>query len=97
MRKWFTNGLLRIYNYMTKDDIVFWETGGMVSKKMMQNGFHDKKKQVVGICMSGQIKGTDNRHDVSIGNKWSYLTEQEKTVWKDAAKQKIIDEIMSKV
>lgn len=74
-------------------EIIFWETGGISSKKILKDGHH-VSVPIVWFGINGQIKGTDKRHDVSIGNKWSYMTEQEKLDWKEAAKKKITETLI---
>lgn len=75
------------------EEIFFWESGGISYKKVMVKGVH-QTKPIMGYCVSGIIKGTDNRLDVSIGNKWSYLTPDEQKSWIDNAKSEITKELL---
>ncbi len=77
-------------------EVIFWESGGMSFKKVIKNGFHESKP-VVYFCISGQIKGADDlerRHDVTIGNKWAYMSDEEKNDWKNKAKKDIEERLL---
>jgi len=77
---------------MNIEEIKFWETGGMATVRKVKNqpkhttGANDLK-QVFSFTVHG-IFG-ENRHDITIGNKWSYMSDDEKLTWKEQAKLEI--------
>jgi hypothetical protein len=77
---------------MAKTGIHFWETAVWGKKKVLVNGFHETK-DMFGFGVHGILIGTEARHDVEIGNKWSYMTDAEKDKWKENAKKEIINKL----
>lgn len=77
-------------------EIHFWETGGIGKKRIQVKGYHQLKPiQFFGIHGAIKKDGELLRHDVRIGNKWTYLTDEEKVTWIADAKAKIT-EVLSK-